>query len=104
MTNTAPAGQTGIEINAKFFVLAFILYLFKPTFVIDGNATAGAWRTPTFFPVAPGQHQVQVHFKYVILKTAGKAVTTVTVQPGQVAKVEYKAPWVVFFAGKLKVS
>lgn len=104
MTNTPPAGTTGIEITAKFFVLALILYLFKPTFVIDGNAVQGKWRTPTFFPTAPGQHQVQVHFKYIIMKTAGKGVTTVNVQPGQVVKVGYKAPWIVFLAGKMKVS
>ena len=103
-TPPPPAGQTGIEITAKFFVLAFILNFFKPVFTVDGQPMKGAWRTPTFIPTAPGQHQVQVHFPYMLIKQAGKAVAPVTVQPGQVVRVAYKAPWLIFLAGKLTVS
>ena len=99
--STVP-GNTGIEITAKHSVLAWILIFFKPTFVVDGYASAQAWKTPTFVPTTPGQHQVQVHFAYLFLKTAGKAVTMVTVNPGEVAKVTYKAPWIVFLGGKIK--
>jgi hypothetical protein len=98
--STTP-GTTGIEITAKHSVLAWILIFFKPTFVVDGNASQQAWKTPTFVPTAPGQHQVQVHFAYLFLKTAGKAVTTVNVNPGEVVKVSYKAPWIVFLGGKI---
>jgi len=99
-----PASNTGIEITAKFFVLAFILNFFKPVFTIDGQAVKGKWKAPTFFPTAPGTHQVQVHFPYLIIKEAGKGVQSVAVQPGQVVRVGYKAPWLIFLPGKLTVS
>jgi hypothetical protein len=51
--------------------------------VIDGQTVPGTWKNPTFFPAAPGEHTVQVHFPYLFLKTAGKGVTTVNVQPGR---------------------
>ena len=100
-TPPPPAGTTGIEVTAKFFVLAFILNLFKPIVTIDGNATKSTWRNPNFFATAPGQHQVQVHFPYLFFREAGKAVTTVSIAPGQVVKLAYKAPWAVFLPGKL---
>ena len=97
-----PAGNTGIEVTAKFFPLFWILYFLHPTFTIDGQAVEGQWKTPTFFPTAPGQHQVQVHFKYFFLKTCGKGITTASVAPGQVARFEYKAPWIIYLKGKIK--
>src|SRR4051812_17385501 len=103
-TPPPPAGTTGIEVTAKFFVLAFILNLFKPIVTIDGNAVKSTWRKPNFFAAAPGQHTVQVHFPYGFIKTAGKATTTVTVQPGQTVRVAYKAPWLIFLPGKITVS
>ncbi len=104
-TPQPPAGgTTGIEITAKFIFLAFFLNFFKPVFTIDGQAVQSKWKTPTFFPTTPGQHQVQVHFPYLVMKTAGKAVTSVNVQPGQVVRVAYKAPWLVFLAGKITAS
>lgn len=100
-----PGGaNTGIEITASFMVLAFILNFFKPVFIIDGMQTKGRWKSPTFFPTAPGQHQVQVHFPYMFIKEAGKANAQVNVQPGQVVRIGYKAPWLIFLAGKLTVS
>jgi hypothetical protein len=101
MSTPAP---TGIEITAKFFVLAFILNFFKPVFTIDGQPTKAKWKSPTFFAVEPGEHSVQVHFPYLVMPTAGKAVQQVSVQPGQVVRVGYKAPFLVFMAGKLSVS
>ena len=99
----ASSGNTGVEITAKFFVLAFILNFFKPIFTIDGVASKQSWRTPTFTPTSPGQHQVQVHFPYLIMKTCGKATTTVDVAPGQVVKLAYTAPWILLLGGKIKV-
>lgn len=99
---SSTAGATGIEITAKFFPLAFILNFFKPIFTIDGVASKQKWRTPTFVPTAAGQHQVQVHFPYGFIKAAGKSTTTVTVAEGQVCKLVYKAPWIIFLPGKLK--
>jgi len=103
MSTPSPSG-TGIEITAKFFVLAFILNFFKPIFTVDGVASKQNWRTPTFLPTTAGQHQVQVHFPYLLMKTCGKATTTVAVAEGQVVKLAYKAPWLLFLPGKLTVA
>ncbi len=99
---SAPAGNTGVEITAKFFILAWVLNFFKPIFTVDGQAAKQKWRTPTFIPTSAGQHNVQVHFPYLMLKTCGKATTTVNVAPGQVVRLAYKAPWLIFLPGKLK--
>ena len=105
MTNTIPCGQTGISVTAKFFPLMWILYIIKPTIVIDGVETKSEWKTPTFFPTSPGAHQVGAYFPYFIPKKAGKGSASVTVAPGQVVNVTYKAPsWVVFRKGKMIVS
>ena len=92
--------QTGILVTTKFLFFAFILYFFPPTVEIDGNAEKVKWGQQ-FFPTAPGQHTVRVFFKYLFIKEAGPASTTVTVQEGQTAQVTYKAPWLVFLQGKI---
>ena len=96
--------QTGIEITAKFFILAFLLFFFPPTFVIDGQPTKAQWRKPFFFPVAPGRHTVRVFFAYLLFREAGPAETQVDVTEGSVRRVTYKAPWLVFLSGKLTVQ
>jgi len=98
------ASQTGIRITAKFFPLMWILFFIKPHMGVDGSDVQGAWNTPTFIPTAPGQHTVVTYFPYFIPRQAGKGTVTVDVAPGQVVDVTYKAPWVVFFKGKMKVG
>ncbi len=94
---------TGIELTAKVFPLAFILYLFHPTIEINGNAAPAKWGTQ-FFPVAPGTHQITVYFKYLFYGSCNKASTQVTLVPGQVAVVTYKTRWLVFLSGRITVD
>jgi hypothetical protein len=94
--------QTGIRITAKFFPLMWILYFIKPFIGLDGSEVKGAWRTPTFIPTAPGEHTASAYFPYVLLKKAGKGTRTVTVAPGQVVELTYKAPWFIFLKGSMK--
>jgi hypothetical protein len=94
---------TGIELRAKVFPLAFILYLFQPTIEIDGQAYPAKWGTQ-FFPVAPGNHSVTLYFKYLFMAQCNKAATGLTVAPGQVAVVTYKSRWLVFLPGKVEVG
>lgn len=95
---------TGIEITATHSLLNLILLFRKPTVTIDGNATKQSWRKPTFIATTPGEHQVQVHYRYwLIFKTAGKATIAANVQQGAVTKLRYKAPfWFLFLNGKIK--
>ncbi len=96
--------QTGIEITAKFFPLAFLLFFFPPTFVVYGQATRAKWREPLVFPVTPGPHTIRVFFTYLFLREAGRAEAQVDVPEGTTRRVGYKAPWLVFLRGKVVVS
>ena len=99
-----PPASSGIEITAKFFPLAFLLLFFPPTFVVDGQAQPAKWRDAKSIPVSPGSHQVKVFFRYLWIMDAGKAEAQVDVTEGSVRRVTYKAPWLVFLAGKISVA
>lgn len=94
---------TGITVKTGFFFLAFLLFFFPPTVVIDGNAQKSKWGEQ-FFPTTPGEHTVKVFFKYMFLKEAGPASTTVQVPDGQSVRVSYRAPWIVFMNGRIKTE
>ena len=98
------ASQTGVRITAKFFPLFWILFLLKPHMGVDGSDFQSAWNTPTFIPTPPGQHTVTTYFPYFIPRQAGKGTVTVDVAAGQTVSVAYKAPWIVFFSGKMKAA
>jgi hypothetical protein len=99
----AQAEGTGMMVTTKFFFLAFLLYFFPPTVVIDGTANQVKWGSH-FWPTPPGDHSVKIFFKYLFMKEAGPAETTVTVPEGGTANVTYKAPWLVFLKGKISTA
>jgi hypothetical protein len=94
---------TGIELRAKVFPLAFILYLFKPTIEIDGQAIPAKWGTQ-FIPVAPGTHSISVYFNYFFIKKCNRADTQITLAEGQVLQVTYKSRWLIFMKGLIDVA
>jgi hypothetical protein len=100
----SPPASSGIEIRATYFPLAFLLLLFPPTFVVDGQAMPGRWNQATTIPVGPGSHQVKVFFRYLWFMDAGPGETQVDVTEGSVRRVTYKAPWLVFLRGKMTVA
>lgn len=102
--NAAPDATAGIQITALFFPLAFLLFLFPPTFVIDGRAMRGAWRRPTTIPVTPGTHKVRVFFRYFGIMDGGVGESRVEVPSGSVSRVTYKAPWLVFLRGRMTLE
>lgn len=94
-----------IEISATFVVLAFLLFFFRPTFVVDGQAFTGQpWRTPVRFPVSTGRHSVRIFFPYLFVKECGVTDVDVDVPAGSTVPIEYKAPWLVFLAGRVSVG
>lgn len=104
MSYAPPGGQTGINVTASFFPLLWILYFIKPKVVINGVETQGRWKEPMFFPTGPGNFEVKTYFPYLIPSKAGMGTIGVTVNPGQVVNVTYKAPWIVFLKGKMTAS
>jgi hypothetical protein len=94
-----------INLEAKFFPLAFILFLFPPRVEIDGGPAQKIKWSTNQLQVQPGTHHLTVYFPYLfIMPRAGKAEIDVTVEEGQTRTVRYKAPWIVFFAGKISVE
>jgi len=94
---------SAVEITATFFPLAFLLYFFPPTFVVDGEPRRGRWREPATVPVTPGHHVVRVYFRYLFMD-AGVGEVPVDVAEGTVRRVGYKAPWLVFLRGRMTVG
>jgi hypothetical protein len=93
-----------INLEAKFFPLAFILFLFPPRVEIDGGPAQKIKWSTNQLQVQPGTHHLTVYFPYLfIMPRAGKAEIDVTVEEGQTRTVRYKAPWLVFLAGKISV-
>jgi hypothetical protein len=94
--------QTGIEVTAKVFPLAFLLYLTHPDIAIDGSMQAQRWGTH-FLPTPQGRHTVKVSFPYLWIKEAGPASVEVDVAEGEVVRLVYKHPlWWVFAKGKIR--
>ncbi|GIH20293.1 hypothetical protein [Rugosimonospora africana] len=94
-------GGAAIAVTTKFFVMAFMLFFFKPKIFVDGREIGAAIWGRNTIPVAPGQHQVHVHVPYFLPSQIGKSDVVVNVAPGQTAELEYKTPLWVFAQGSL---
>lgn len=100
----ANSSPSSLRLTTGFFWMMFLLHLFKPRVQIDGGAPIPIGWGETTLPMEPGNHTVSVWFNYLFPKEAGKATTTVDVAPGAQANLTYRAPWLVFLAGKLRAS
>ena len=94
---------TAIEVTAKFFPLAFLLYMTKPTVTIDGTPHAVRWGTHRF-DVSPGRHTVMVAFRYLWMAEAGANSIDLDVAEGATTRVRYDMPPWMFAKGSLKVQ
>ncbi|MEA2184223.1 MAG: hypothetical protein QOF69_3408 [Solirubrobacteraceae bacterium] len=95
-----------INVHPTFFPLAFLLFLFPPRVEVDGGPPQPLkWRADNPLQVTPGAHHVVIYFPYmVIVRRAGEAAIDVNVAEGQTVTVTYKAPWLVFLAGKISAA
>jgi hypothetical protein len=91
---------TGIELTTKYFILNFLIVIFPLIINIDGQDTKGKWGTQ-FYPVPPGNHTITVSWKLYWVLPSNKATTNVSLADGQVARLQYYAPWIFFLPGKL---
>jgi hypothetical protein len=92
-----------IEVNAKFFPLAFLLYLTKPKIEIDGAANEGSWGTNRF-DVTPGRHNVKVSFRYLWMPECGANSIDVDAPPGGTTRLKYNMPPWMLAKGSLKTD
>ena len=98
---TTPASGEGIEITGRHNPLAWLLYFTKLTVEVDGQPRRGPWRRPRFMAVPPGEHKVNVYFKYLAKARCCEAGTVVQVSPEQTTRLEYRAPQLMTSPGKL---
>ncbi len=99
--SSAPGGA--IQVTTGYMALAFLLTMVKTRVAIDGYQYELPWGT-NVFPVPPGTHRVRVGFKYIFMSYAGANEVDVTVRPGETVAIEYRAPWLVFLKGKMRVG
>jgi hypothetical protein len=99
-------GSPGIALRTRFFVLDWTLNFTRTTVTIDGQRRELPWGEH-FFPLAPGEHQLQVSYRYLSLSRAGQASIKVNVAPNEVIHASYQAPksvLVAFLPGKLSIE
>jgi hypothetical protein len=94
--------QSGIQLTATHNPLAWLLYLTKLTVKLDGVAQTQKWGS-TFIPAAPGNHQLEISFRY-LGSQRGLASEAVMVPDGGTVAVRYKMPSWMFAKGKLTVG
>ncbi|MCW3054656.1 MAG: hypothetical protein JWN14_3826 [Chthonomonadales bacterium] len=101
MNETAPPAYTGFEVKLEYSPLAFIYGLFPVFVVINGTTIPAQWGTQ-FYPAVPGRYHLACYMNYLITKQAGINVVAVDLSPGQVIRVTWKAPHVVFMKGPMR--
>jgi hypothetical protein len=95
--------SSGIEITPHFF-LSFLLFLWQPRYLVDGQEVRGRWEQPTLIPVAPGTHHVRITYPYYWIISASPAELDVDVPAGTTRRVGYRARWLIWLKGKTTVQ
>lgn len=92
--------SAAIDLEFKFFPLAFLLLLFKPVVEVDGGQPTRMTWGQARIPVAPGRHQIVAYCPYLFFRRMGEAAIVLDVAPGQAVQATWTAPWLVFLSGK----
>lgn len=94
-----PAGV--ISLQTRFWALAFLLLLCRTRVELDGQRYVLPWGRLRF-PVVAGWHQLRVSFRYLWMD-CGTATKDFDVRGGDVVELTYRAPWLVFLPGTLRM-
>jgi hypothetical protein len=81
--------ETGIEVHATFFPLAWTLFLVKPSVEIDGRAHQISWNRDEFFPLEPGKYEIKVYVNWIFGPTWVRW-QRITVRPNRVVRLRYQ--------------
>ncbi len=103
MSDPAPP-PAYLEVTTSFYALAFILGLFRPKLAVNGQEYGPISWGATPVPVPPGRYLVEAWVPYLFITRMGHRSVTVDVPPGSVVRVRWRAPWLVFLAGKIEVD
>ena len=102
--SASPGASAAIDVNLKFFPLAFVLFLCRPRLEVDGGQPVKVSWGVVRIPVAPGRHQLRAYVPYLFFRYMGDATTTVDVGPGQAVQASWSAPWLAFLPGSWKLA
>jgi hypothetical protein len=80
--------------------MAVRLTEYRPTIVIDGTQQTKWLWGPRFFPLDPGRHHVEIYVRYFLMKS-GRAELDVDLAPGQIRRISYRFPFVIFQRGRI---
>ena len=92
-------GSSGIELEAGFMFLQWLLFLVSPVAVVNGHKHTAKWGHH-FIPLPPGQYEVTVYFPW-LLTDGGKATRQVVVYDNSATGLKYDAPFFVIMSGSL---
>jgi hypothetical protein len=81
--------ETGVEVRASFFPLAWTLYFTRPLVEIDGRERPIEWNRPAFFPLQPGRYEVKVYVNFLFGPTGVKWLR-VNVRPNRLVALRYQ--------------
>ncbi|MEA2391449.1 MAG: hypothetical protein QOK31_1558 [Solirubrobacteraceae bacterium] len=93
-----------IHLRTTFFPLAFLLFFFPARASLDGAEPQKVGWGTTELQVPPGTHHLRIFFPYLFPRVAGQAEIDVSPREGETVHVRYRAPWLVFLPGKIRVG
>jgi hypothetical protein len=103
MSQGPPPVYTGFEVKLEYPPLAF-LYRFGRVYVaINGTEIQATWGAQ-FYPAIPGRYQLSCYTHYMFTQKAGLNDVLVDLYPGQVIRVTWTAPHLVFAKGRIQAE
>jgi hypothetical protein len=97
---SVPAGV--VSLRTRFWSMAFLLLFCRTRVELDGQRHVLPWGELRV-PVVAGRHQLRVSFRYLWMD-CGAATKDFDVRDGHIVELTYRAPWLVFLPGKLRLS
>jgi Protein of unknown function (DUF2510) len=97
---SVPAGV--VSLRTRFWSMAFLLLFCRTRVELDGQRHVLPWGELRV-PVVAGWHQLRVSFRYLWMD-CGAAAKDFDVRGGHIVELTYRAPWLVFLPGKLRLS
>ena len=96
------SNPVGVEVEAGFLPLNFVLYFCRVRIEVDGTVHSRPWGTH-FFPLASGEHLISVSYRYLGMNRCGFSRLRVSLPEGHCVRLRYYfwKPWV-FASGSLK--
>ncbi len=102
MAHAAPAVHPPgiLEVEMKFFPLAWLLYFFSPRVEINGQRHPAKWGLNRF-DLPANQYQLRCYFPYILGDTC-PAHMVASVYVGHTTRIRYDVPLILLGSGKIR--